>query len=141
MKFGEKIRAARLKRGFSQKELAGKAHIALRTIQNYESGERMPKSKETYAALARALDISEEMLRDEEAEFILEASRRYGERGEKQARALVEQVAALYAGGELAEEDMDAMAAALQEAYWQAKQINRKYVPKKYRRSTEENGD
>ena len=67
MKFGEKIRAARLKRGFSQKELAGKAHIALRTIQNYESGERMPKSKETYAALARALDISEEMLRDEAA--------------------------------------------------------------------------
>lgn len=36
----------------------------------------------------------------------------------------------MYAGGELAEEDMEAMMRAFQEAYWKAKEKNRKYVPK-----------
>ena len=31
------------------------------------------------------------------------------------------------------QEDMDAMMKAIQEAYWIAKEKNRKYVPKKYR--------
>ncbi len=138
MTFGERVRAARLKRKLSQKELAKKADIALRTIQNYESGERLPKRRETYTALAQALDIDENLLLDEESEFIIRASEKYGSRGEQQARDLVNQVAALYAGGDLLEEDMDAMAAALQEAYWQAKQINRKYVPKKYRKNSDD---
>ena len=50
-----------------------------------------------------------------------------------QAERLVKEVSGLYAGGELAEEDMDAMMKAIQEAYWIAKEKNRKYVPKKYR--------
>ncbi len=133
MQFGEKIRQARSALRLSQKELAEKAGISLRTLQNYESGERMPKRRETYSILARVLKLDENLLIDEEAEFVLQASELYGRRGENQAQYLVDQVAALYAGGELAEEDMDAMAAALQEAYWQAKQINRKYVPKKFR--------
>ncbi len=39
----------------------------------------------------------------------------------------------MYAGGELAEEDMEAMMRAFQEAYWKAKEKNRKYVLQKYR--------
>ena len=46
-------------------------------------------------------------------------------------------VEALYAGGELEERDMDAMMRALQDAYWRAKEINRKFVPKKYREEEE----
>ena len=40
-------------------------------------------------------------------------------------------------GGELEERDMDAMMRALQDAYWRAKEINRKFVPKKYREEEE----
>ena len=44
MNFSEKIKTARLARQWSQKDLAGKSGISLRTIQNYELGTRMPKS-------------------------------------------------------------------------------------------------
>ena len=35
--------------------------------------------------------------------------------------------------GEMAEEDMDAIMQAMQEAYWEAKKNNRKYVAKQFR--------
>lgn len=138
MTFGEKVRAARKERGLSQKELAKRTGIAVRTIINYESGARMPKSKESYKSLAEVLDVDLASLMDETAEFTIQASEKYGSRGRRQAEKLVEDVAALYAGGELDERDMDAMMKALQDAYWRAKEINRKYVPKKYR---EEEGE
>lgn len=139
MKFGEKVRQARMATTMSQRELAAKAGISLRTIINYESGERMPKQKETYTQLAIALGIEETCLRDDSIEFIIKAESEYGRRGSEQARKLmdsiVEQVNGLYAGGELEEEDMDAMMRALQDSYWIAKKKNRKYVPLKYRRN------
>ena len=123
MKFGEKVRAARLAAKYSQRQLADMTGIALRTIQNYESGERLPKQKENYQLA----------LKDDDADFVIKATEKYGARGNAQAERLVKEVSGLYAGGELAEEDMDAMMKAIQEAYWIAKEKNRKYVPKKYR--------
>ena len=121
MTFGEKVRAARKERGLSQKELAARTGIAVRTIINYE----------------RVLDIDLSSLMDENAEFTIQASEKYGSRGRRQAEKLVKDVEALYAGGELEERDMDAMMRALQDAYWRAKEINRKFVPKKYREEEE----
>ena len=133
MTFGEKVRAARKARGLSQKELAARTDIAVRTIINYESGSRMPKSRDSYVRLAEVLDIDLSSLMDENAEFTIQASEKYGSRGRRQAEKLVKDVEALYAGGELEERDMDAMMRALQDAYWRAKEVGRKFVPKKYR--------
>ena len=44
----------------------------------------------------------------------------------------------MYAGGDLADEDMDAMMKAIQDAYWIAKKKNLKFVPLKYRAAEEE---
>ena len=140
MTFGEKLRMARIDRKLTQKELASLSGIALRSIQNWEAGERTPKSRDAYDSLARILNVEVNDLMNDDAEFVLDARERYGARGERQARALIEQVTNLYAGGELAEEDMDAMNRALQEAYWMAKDINRKFVPKKYRKDGDESG-
>lgn len=63
-----------------------------------------------------------------------------GSRGARQAQAILDQVNGLYAGGELSEEDMDAFNRALQEAYWEAKAINQKFTPKKYRKPQPEEG-
>ena len=52
---------------------------------------------------------------------------RYGEKAGGFARA----------GAGTAEEDMDAMMLAIQDAYWLAKKENRKYVPVKYRAASE----
>ena len=134
MEFGEKIRNARKAKGLSQKGLAEASGMALRTIQNYENGNVLPKKQDTYVALANALDISEEVLLDDNASFVLQANERYGKRGAKQAMDMVSDIAAMWAGGEMDEEDMDAVMKAMQDAYWEAKKNNRKYVPKKYRK-------
>lgn len=137
MTFGEKIRAARIDRGLSQKELAIRSGLSLRTIINYESGERMPKRKDSYAALAEALDVDLPSLMDENAEFVIRTSEKYGSRGRRQAEKLIREVTELYAGGELEERDLDAMMRAIQDAYWEAKQVNRKFIPKKYAKEEE----
>ena len=134
MKFGEKVRVARLAAKYSQRDLAALTGISLRTIINYENGERMPKQRATYAQLANALRIEENVLHDDNAEFILKANIEYGARASRQAEKLIEEVRGLYSGGELADEDMDAMMKAIQDAYWIAKKKNRKYVPMKYRK-------
>ena len=57
-----------------------------------------------------------------------------GAKGAKQAQALVDEVSGLFAGGNIADEDLDVMMKALQDAYWIAKEKNKKFTPKKYRK-------
>lgn len=120
MKFSEKIKAARLYRGMSQTELANVSDLSLRTIQNYESGTE-PKQTSTYTRLASALHITAESLMDDDANFEptetddeiidIEEVKRNGK-----------ELAALFAGGRLAEEDVDEIMKALQQAYWISKE-------------------
>ena len=137
MEFNEKIRNARMAKGWTQKDLAQATGMALRTIQNYELGARLPKKRDTYLALAKALDINEDVLLDDNASFVLRANERYGSRGARQAWDMVADIAAMWSGGEMDEEDMDSIMQAMQEAYWEAKKNNRKDVPKKYRKGEE----
>jgi transcriptional regulator with XRE-family HTH domain len=147
MTFGEKIRRLRKDAGMTQAELAKQIHVSGRTVQSYESGLSYPKSRSTYDELAAALGCSADYLRtegepdtafssgkisDAERSFIKDAAGQYGSRGARQAKELVAEVSGLFAGGELAEEDMDEMMKAIQDAYWVSKKMNRKYVPKKY---------
>ena len=66
MKFAEKVRAARLNIGYTQKQLAEITHVALRTIVSYEKGESYPRKRETYAALANALNVETNYLLTED---------------------------------------------------------------------------
>ena len=137
MKFGEKLKMLRREKKLSQKALADLAGITTRTIQNYETNEILPKKRDTYNRLARALAVDATDLMSEDEDFVLSAGEQYGSRGVRQANAILEQVGALYAGGDLSEEDMDAFNRALQEAYWEAKSINQKFTPKKYRKTSQ----
>ena len=42
---------------------------------------------------------------------------------------------ALFAGGDVSDEDKALVLEAIQQAYWEAKIINKKYIPKKYRKN------
>ena len=50
------------------------------------------------------------------------------------ANKIVAEVSGLFAGGELAPEDMDEMMKAIQDAYWIAKENNKKFAPRKSRK-------
>ena len=138
MNFSEKIKNARLAKGLSQNELAKETGISYRTVQNYEMGVRLPKKRETYTKLAAALGISEEVLLDDNASFVIRANEQYGNRAAKQAWDMVADIGSMWAGGEMEEEDMDSIMRALQDAYWEAKKNNRKYVNRRYRKEGED---
>lgn len=134
MKFCEKVKEARNNANMTQDEFAKAIGVSLRTITNYETGERYPKKRETYYRMAEVLKVDVNYLLTDDEEFLLEAEAKYGSKGVRQAKALVAEVSGLFAGGELADEDLDEMMKEIQEAYWIAKEKNKKYTPKKYRK-------
>lgn len=133
MTFGEKVKAERTKLGLNQDELAEKIGVTRRVICSYENDKSRPRGMDRYRKLAEALNLNLNYLLSEDEVFIANAEDKYGHRGAKQAKELMEEVTGLFAGGEMAEEDMDVMMKAIQDAYWIAKENNKKYTPKKYR--------
>ena len=113
MTFGEKVKAERTKLGMSQDELAAKIGVTRRIIGSYENVN---------------------YLLSEDDAFIADVEDKYGRRGARQAQELLAEVTGLFAGGEMADEDMREMVDAIQEAYLIAKKNNKKYTPKKYRK-------
>ena len=118
MRFGEKLRALRREKGLTQAELAKLAGVGLKTITNYEKGTTYPQNREVYGILARILGCDADYL--------------HNEGGKKGAERLLKEIRGAFSGGEMAEEDMDELMLAIQEAYIDAKKRNKKYTPKKY---------
>ena len=139
MTFGEKVRELRNKKGISQTELGKAVGVSLRTVRGWEAEGRYPKQRDLYTKLAEILECDVDYLLSEKAAFITDSTERFGSRGAKDAQELVADITGLFAGGQMAEEDMDALMLAVQEAYVEAKKKNReKYTPKKYRKNGEE---
>lgn len=139
MLFGDRIKELRNLADMSQQELANRTGLSLRSIQNYESNQRYPKDVAILNKLCGALGTTIEELMKEEDQFILEAASKFGSRGKNDAEKLIEEVGGLFAGGELNEEDKDKVFRAITEMYWKAKDNNKKYTPKKYKKNSESN--
>lgn len=133
MTFGEKLLQLRKARHLSQKEVAKVIGVTSRSFTDYERGVRYPRTRNKYEALAKFFDVDVNYLYTENEFFIDEAGKKYGSRGRRQANALVNELAGLFAGGELSNEDKDAVMLDLQRVYWVSKEQNKKYTPKKYK--------
>ena len=134
MTFGEKVKNERNRLGLNQDELAKKIGVTRRVISSYENDSSRPRGTERYKKLADALGVNINYLLSEDEAFIADVEDNYGHRGAKQAKELLAEVTSLFAGGEMADEDMREMVDAIQEAYLIAKKNNKKYTPKKYRK-------
>ena len=137
MKFADKLIYARKQHNMTQAQLAKALGVSTRAITGYETGGVYPRHRDTYLKLAEVFGTSPDYFSGEEDDFITRAGEQYGSRGIKQASALVEQVSALFAGGELDEADKEAVMRAIMKAYWIAKEKNKKYTPKTYRNTQE----
>lgn len=133
MEFKDKLKERRRLLGFSQTELAKKAGITGRTVQNYELGARTPQNLDIVSKLAVALDTTTEYLLGNEGMLVINAKERGGARSAREINALVNEISGLFAGGELPEEEKDGIMATLNQAYWIAKEKNKKYTPNKYK--------
>ncbi len=137
MNFGDKVRELRIKRGMTQDDLAKQMGVSRRTIVAYEAGKTYPRRRETYEKLAEILGTTDDYLRTDIEDFMMEVGEEYGSRGQQQAAKLREQVAALFAGGELSESEQMAFLMDLNEIFMDAKKKAKKFTPKKYRDNNE----
>lgn len=137
MVFKDRLKEKRLEAGLTQVELAGKAGVTTRTIQNYELGNRKPANMEVIQRIADALNTTTEYLLGSSGAYVVEAQERGGAKAARDIEELVSEVTGLFAGGELSEEAIEGAMKALNDAYWLAKEKNRKYTPKKYRKSAD----
>ena len=133
MSFAENLKRLRKERGLTQDQLAKQIGLGKRAVIYYEAGGHYPKNHETYQKIADVLGCTTDDLLTENDQFIAKAQEKYGARGRKQAEDAVNTITGLFAGGELSEDDRDEVAKAIQDAYWFAKERNRKYAPFKFR--------
>ncbi|MDO5301937.1 MAG: helix-turn-helix domain-containing protein [Tissierellia bacterium] len=131
MGFGEKIKALREKKGLTQRELAQLIGTSSKTVSNYESKDLRPRKMEVYEKMAEVFQVNVNYLLTQEEYFIMDSARQFSQGGARDARDLLDSMTGLFAGGELPEEDKDALFQAIQEAYWQSKIENKKYGNRK----------
>lgn len=132
MTFGEKVQNLRKAKNMSQTQLANAIGVALRTVRGWEIEGRYPKQVEFYQRLADVLECDVSYLTSKGESFITEATEQYGARGAKQAQLILEQAAAMFAGGELSDEDKIAFMDEIQSLYLDSKKRAKKFTPKKY---------
>ena len=138
MVFRERLKEKRLAANLTQAELARQAGVTVRTIQNYELGQRKPSSMVTIQKIADALHTTTEYLLGSTGAYVVEAHEKGGTKAARDIDELVREVTGMFAGGELSEDALDGAMKALNDAYWIAKEKNKKYAAEKKRRSTKE---
>lgn len=140
MTFSDKIKRSREVVGLTQQELADLVGVSKRTIASYECTDAVAR-RSTTEKLARALKVSVRYLTDPECTdpladiardgHVEEARRLYGAAGARDVDALLSENAALFAGGELSQEEKDAFFEAVMEAYVASKkEAKRKFSRK-----------
>ena len=132
MTFGEKIKNLRKSKNLNQIQLANAIGVSLRTIRGWEIEGRYPKQHELYQKLADVLGCDVSYLMTEEEAFVTEAAEQYGSRGAKEAQQILEQAAAMFAGGELSDDDKTAFMDEIQMLYLDSKKRAKKFTPKRY---------
>ena len=138
--FSEKVKEARVSLGISQPQLGKKIGLSVRSVIAYEKGEKKPRPA-SMLKLAKALGVSVKFLSDDESEdpmadiekddYIAEARERYGAAGAKNMDELLSANTALFAGGELSQEQKDAFFEAVMKAYITCKEEARRKFGKK----------
>lgn len=138
--FGEKVKDARASLGLSQPKVAELTGVSVRSVLAYEKDEKMPRQG-TMLRLAKALGVSvkfltcpqcEDPLEDIEKDgYIEQARERYGAKGAKDAGELLNNNVALFAGGELSQEQKDAFFEAVMKAYITCKEASKEKYGKK----------
>lgn len=141
MTFSDKIKRSREIAGLTQDELAAAVGVSRRTVTAYECTDAIAR-RSTIEKLARALKVSVKYLTDPECTDPLaeierdahvdEARRLYGAAGVRDVEALLSENTALFAGGELSQDEKDAFFEAVMEAYFASKkEAKKKFGPKK----------
>jgi len=140
MTFSDKIKRARETSKMTQLELAESIGVSRRTVASYESQGAIPR-KSTLVKLAGVLKVSVKYLSDDECtdpladieqdDYVAEARALYGEKGARDMEGLLAANTALFAGGELSQEQKDMFFEAVTQAYFTCREEAKKKFGRK----------
>ncbi|MEG1525803.1 MAG: helix-turn-helix transcriptional regulator [Clostridia bacterium] len=108
MNFAQKLRILREGKGLSQRKLADELDVSFRAYQGYESGKTYPRSQLVYQRIANYFSVTVDSLLSDADSFIISLSAKYGNKAAMQAQQILDETGALFAGGELTDEDEEA---------------------------------
>ena len=136
---GDKLKALRLSKKITLAALSRSSGLSDRAIRYIENNERQP-GIDAIKKLSAALDVSTSYFMDDDLfqeevdkeEVLAEAKEKYGSRGKAQAERIYQQTQALFAGGQLSEEDRSAFRDLMIDLFFETKEA-KKYTPKKFR--------
>ena len=141
---GEKIRDRRITLDMTQNALADKMGVTIRTISSYETAGAKPRGQ-NLRKLSTILGVSEAYLLNdeiedetyglEEAPYIESARAIYGKKGATDVEQLLTQTRAMFAGGDVPEEDKELFFQAVTEAYFaNKKRASETFTRKDYKK-------
>lgn len=141
---GEKIRDRRITLNMTQKDLADQVGTTVRTISSYEAAGSKPRGL-NLRKLCTVLNVSEAYLLNdeiedetyglEEAPYIESARTAFGKKGAADVEQLLTQTRAMFAGGDVPEEDKELFFQAVTEAYFANKRrASEKFTRKDYKK-------
>ena len=118
MNFGEKLLQLRKAKHLTQSEVAKAIGITTRSYTDYEHNIHYPQTRDRYKALAKFFNVDVNYFYTENEKFIDNTGQWYNYCGRQQADALVDELAKLFAGDELSDEDKVEVMMNIQRVYW-----------------------
>lgn len=135
MGFKERLSEKISESDLTHKEIAKKAGITVRALDNYESGKRWPKDMATAGRLANALNTTVEYLLPVPENYLVEACEKGGMKHVVKLKEVFDAAPGIIGDAPLDQEQLKSMYGLLNRAYWTcAEEARRKFTPKKYRK-------
>jgi len=131
MSFGEKLKELRKNSGISQEELAERIGVTRRSLIYYEQGKSYPSRPETITAIADVFGITTDELFSDTDRFVAQVASENGSRAGQTAQVTIDNMCALFAGGELSDEDKFEAMQIVMEAFMRSKKKNGRFRPNK----------
>ena len=125
--FGDKIRKLRKEKKMTQQKLGDMVGVSHRTIRSWEVEGRYPKQSSLYQKLADAFQCQVSYLMNDNETVCLGNDEPSEYAGAKQARQILEQVAALFASGTMTNEDKTIFMDEMTRLYLASKKNRRKW--------------
>lgn len=141
MNYGERLKRLREDKKLSQQQLADRLNINRSTYARYELGQTQP-DYETLQRLADFYGVSVDYLFGREnkknlPELTAKDERDIAKRMEKIKKDLAADGGLSFYGEPLSEEAKESLLEAMEYAVKQAQRLNKKYIPKKYRKEND----
>ena len=107
-------------------------------LSEFKAGRTKQLSERNVKLIADYFGVTPEYLLGNSGMLVLAAQEQGGAKAAREIDELVSEVSGMFAGGSLSEDALDGAMQALTRAYWIAKEKNKKYTPKKYRKEQTE---